>query len=304
MAVGDKITADRFNQTRNKVAQVLGAGGTNPNSGSLDAGFGYGQSLASYEVARFAEITLADINALRSDLVKARRHQTGTDYGAVGQINSDEYLGVFTNTTEIRESDWVKYNTSADRAVNNRFSVAGNSLILETYADSPQGFGSKGGILDSRGSSWTGTLIGEYRAEFSSQRQVEYFFNAGGLLEISPRLDYSGTDNKTLKWKELLNTWITSVRLSYNKTESFPTVATKKTSSSIGWYQLTTSFQEIFKKSSDGSYGGNFYSIQAATNSNRNRIIIRVTFDDAKADETYTVIDGLGNPYTVSCLHI
>jgi len=301
MAVGDKITADRFNQTRNKVAQVLGAGGTNPNTGSSDVGFGYGQSLNSYEVARFADITLADINSLRSDLVKTRRHQTGVDYGAVGQINSDEYLGVFTNTTEIRESDWVKYNTSADRAVNNRFSVAENSLTLETYADSPQGGSSRGGLLDTRNSPWSGTLIAQYRIDFTSQRQADFFFNAGGKIEISPKIDYSGTDNKTLKWKELLNTWITSVRFSYNNTESFPTVSNKKTTTNIGWYALTTSFQEIFKKSSEGSYGGNFYSIEASTNSERNRISIRITFDDAKADESYQETDpNTGVVYTIS----
>jgi hypothetical protein len=301
MAVGDKITADRFNQTRNKVAQVLGAGGTNPNTGSLDVGFGYGQSLASYEVSRFADITLADINALRSDLVKTRRHQTGIDYGAVGQINSEEYLGVFTNTTEIRESDWVKYNTSADRAVSNRFSVADNSLVLETYADSPQGGSSRGGLLDIRNSSWSGTLVAEYRIDFNSQRQADYFFNAGGKIEIAPRLDYSGTDNKTLKWKELLNTWITSVRISYNKTESFPTEVNRKTTTNIGWYDLTTSFRDIFKKSSEGAYGGNFYRIQASTNSNRDRITIRVTFDDAKGDESYQETDpNTGVVYTIS----
>jgi hypothetical protein len=301
MAVGDKITAERFNQVRNKVAQVLGAGGTNPNTGSLDAQFGYGQSLASYEVDRFADVTLDDINALRSDLVKARRHQTGTDYGATGQINSDEYLGVFTNDTEIRDGDWTKYNTSADRAVVNKFSVASNSLVLETYADSPQGGSSKGGNLDTRNSSWTGILVSEVRIDFNSQREAEYFFNAGGKIEIAPRLDYSGTDFKTNKWKELLNTWVTSVRFSYNKTESFPTVGSKKREQNIGWYNLTTGYQEILIVPMDFSeYTGNTYSIQASTNAARNRLNIRVQFDDAVGDMTQTIVDERAIPYVAS----
>jgi hypothetical protein len=300
MAVGDKITAERFNQVRNKVAQVLGAGGTNPNTGTADVGFGYGQTLTSYQVTRFADVTLADINALRADLVKARRHQTGTDYGAIGQVNTDEYLGVFTTNTEIRENDWLKYTASADRAVNNRFSVAQNSLVLETYADSPQGGSSRGGLLDIRSSSWTGQLIAQYRIDFNSRRDAEYFFNAGGKIEISPRLDYNGSDNKTLKWKTLLNTAVTSVRLSYINTESFPTLASKKTITNIGWYGLTTTPQEVFKKSDEGAYSGNFYSIQAYTNVERTRLIIRVTFDDAKEDETYQATDpSTGVVYTI-----
>lgn len=301
MAAGDKITADRFNQTRNKIAQVLGSGGTNPNTGSSDDGFGYGQSLVSYAVNQYIDsVTLADINALRSDLVKTRRHQTGIDYGAVGQINSDEYLGVFTNTTEIRDSDWAKYNTSADRAVNNRFSAATSSLTTETYIDSPLGGSSRGGILDRRNSDWSGTLVSEIRVDFNSKREADYFFNAGGILEIQPRLDYSGTDNKTLAWKQLLNEWIKTVRFTYNKTESFPSDASKKLQTNIGWYQLTTSYQEVFKRGSDGDYSSNFYSIQISTNSNKDRILFRITFEDGEGDETYTVIDERGIPYTVS----
>lgn len=301
MAVGDKITAERFNQVQNKVAQVLGTGGTNPNTGSSDAQFGYGQSLSSYQVIRYTEVTLADITNLRADLVKTRRHQTGIDYGAVGQTNADEYLGVFTNDTEIRDSDWVKYNTSADRAVFSKFSVAENSLVLETYADAPQGAGSKGGNLDTRNSSWNGILISEVRIDFNSQREAEYFFNAGGKIQIAPRLDYTGTDQKTNKWKELLNNWITSVRFSHNKTESFPTQISKKRETNIGWYNLTTSYQQIFVLTSDAAYAGNTYSIEASTNSARDRLNIRVKFDDAKGDETTTATDPVtGVIYTIS----
>jgi hypothetical protein len=303
MAVGDKITAQRFNQVRNKVAQVLGSGGTNPNTGSTDRAFGYGQALTSYQVNQFDEVTLADITSLRSDLVKARRHQTDIDYGALSQINSNEYLGVFTNDTEIRESDWEKYNRSADNIVNNRFSVGENSLILETYADAPQGSGSKGGNLDTRNSEWVGALVSEVRIDFNSQREADYFFNAGGKIVVSPRLDYLGNDNKTLKWKELLNDWITSVRISYNKTESFPKTSSKKTISDFGWYQLPTApnFQEVFKKTSEGAYAGNFYSIQAATNASRDRITIRVTFDDQYTAVSYQQTDpNTGVVYTVS----
>lgn len=302
MAVGDKITAERFNQVQNKVAQVLGPGGTNPNSGSSDVQFGYGQSLASYQVPRYAEVSLADITNLRADLVKTRRHQTGTDYGAVGQINTDEYLGVFTNDTEVRDSDWVKYNTSADRAVANKFSVAENSLVLETYADSPLGGLSRGGNLDTRNSDWNGILISEVRIDFNSRREAEYFFNAGGKIEIAPRIDYSGTDFKTNKWKQLLNDWITGVRFSYNKTESFPTEVTKKRiNENTGWYNLTTSYQEIFMIPMEFSeYSGNTYSIQASTNSDRNRLNIRVQFDDAVGNMTQTLIDDLGNQYVAS----
>lgn len=302
MQKGDTITASEFNSIRAKIAAVLGSGGTNPNTGSSDATFGYGQTLSSYEVAQYADITLTDIHNLRSDLVKARRHQTGIDFGASSRVNSDEYLAFFTQDSDITASDWTKYNTSADRAVTNRLVAdESSSLDLETYADAPLGGSSRGGDLDTRTSTWSSSLMSEVQIDFNSYDEARYYFNAGGKIIIIPSLSYSGSDGKTVNWKNLLNEYITSIRFSANLTESFPRTANKKTTTNKGYYQLTTGFQEIFRKSGDSDYTGNNYRITAAVVSGGARLLFRIYFEDDYSGESYTVTDpNTGVVYTVT----
>ena len=69
MAVGDTITAARYNIIQARIAAVIGVG-----SGDE----GYGQARASQTVAVGATITAQDMANLFTDMTKIRLHQTGS----------------------------------------------------------------------------------------------------------------------------------------------------------------------------------------------------------------------------------
>lgn len=71
MAVGDIITATRYNDLQNRIAVIMGVGSGNS---------GYGQvPLSSSQRAVGLQVTVTDILNLRSDMIKARQHQTGVN---------------------------------------------------------------------------------------------------------------------------------------------------------------------------------------------------------------------------------
>jgi urate oxidase len=64
------ILATDYNLIQSKIASVMGEG-----SGTK----GYGQTIASSQVGQFAKITTTQWNNLRTDILRARQHQTGQD---------------------------------------------------------------------------------------------------------------------------------------------------------------------------------------------------------------------------------
>ena len=77
MAVGDTITAARINNLQSRIELILGSG-----SGQN----GYGQSLSSAQVSNDTTATAADLNAIYTDVLKARVHQVGPGDLSVAQV--------------------------------------------------------------------------------------------------------------------------------------------------------------------------------------------------------------------------
>ena len=69
MAIGDIITAARYNNLQSRVATILGTGSGDD---------GYGQTLNSNQVASTATINATDMSTLYTDIANGRVHQTGT----------------------------------------------------------------------------------------------------------------------------------------------------------------------------------------------------------------------------------
>ena len=103
---GTQIIATDYNAIQSKISNILG-------TGSVD--YGYGQAVTSSQVARNNKITVAQWNALRNDLLKARQHQTGNDESGL--------LVLPTTSTTIKEVDRAAYNTFADIATSNRLTI-------------------------------------------------------------------------------------------------------------------------------------------------------------------------------------
>ena len=77
MAVGDLITAARYNNAQGRVEAILGVGSTTE---------GYGQTVTSEQVSSNVIINASHVNALYTDLNKIYVHQTGGSPNSIAQV--------------------------------------------------------------------------------------------------------------------------------------------------------------------------------------------------------------------------
>ena len=89
MAIGDIITAARYNNLQSRVATILGTGSGDD---------GYGQTLNSNQVASTATINATDMSTLYTDIANGRVHQTGT---------APSEIAIITQGSTILDSDTV-----------------------------------------------------------------------------------------------------------------------------------------------------------------------------------------------------
>jgi len=264
--IGSQITALDYNTIQDKIAGVLGTG-----SGQS----GYGQPVASSNVVAGDLIRLTNWVNLRTDLVKARQHQTGTTVGSTTALDGLN-LQVPLNTLVVTEALRNQYNLFADTVVSNKFTVGSGQFSPETL------------LVSTRTSGWNGTLSNEVTVQFSSANHTRSFFNAGGqVLITSSRTGgaETGTDKDP--------TW--SIMLNQSGTIAFSAISTTSNGSSPGellsggYFSLTTSNQVIYHKAPlSGSYTVNDYYIYARVSSGGDQVIFTMTYqDDAGPNPNY-----------------
>lgn len=253
--VGTLIRASEFNSIQAKVALNLGVG-----SGDR----GYGQSLASAQVAVGDKISVSQWSNLRTDLLKARQHQTGNDESG--------NLTIPLNTGLVTEALRAQYDTMADLIDTNRFDVASNQRTIENLITPAV-----------RTSAWNGTLSNIITITFASTDAARYFFNSGGNFQITTSRTGGSSNSKN-------NTWTTMfdqsgvVTLGRNSTTS--NGSSPGTTYNIGYYSLTTSDQTIYwKPAPSGVYAENDYYIYARLGPSSNQVIVTVEYRDDDAGD-------------------
>jgi hypothetical protein len=116
---GNKIEWTDYNAIQSVIAPVLGATAT--GSGST----GYGQSVASSQVTQYAKITNTQWANLRTDILRARQHQTGTDLSSTLAV---PYFDITITQTAIN-TNLLTTGTTSQLAVNSPIIFVGDSLL-------------------------------------------------------------------------------------------------------------------------------------------------------------------------------
>lgn len=268
MAVGDLITAARFNLLQGKIQTVLG-------DGTGDSG--YGQTLQSTQI-NAGDIIDADLmDALRADLAQIRIHQTGAIPSEIGDINQEEIIGEDESEGDVTKG-FADYEALADQATLDRLTFANTQVDVFS------------GIQAQRTTQWNGTLEHEFTVTFSSANARRHFFNSGGQIRMSATLSgYSGS--KSQDWFDMFAAMGT-ILFQHGSTTG---TGGSGTGSSIGNYQLTNTYQTVFQKFGSGIYAENYYSVQAKADS-VNVISFLITFADL--DPTASDIDNPSYPPT------
>lgn len=243
MAVGDLITAARYNNAQARVAAIMGVGSTTE---------GYGQTLNSSQVSTALTVTAVQVNALYADLVAGRIHQTGSTPTTIAEIVVGDSIADATsdnpNGTKKGFLDYEALITTfeADPA---RFAVAASQTTNGT------------GVTSTRTAAWNTDIAHVVRVDFATANARRNYFNAGGTIKFEATLASAG-DAKSNDWASMLSNMGT-IAMGYTATTATGT----GTVTSIGNFDLTSSNQIIFRKPGTGVYSANDYYVYAKANS-------------------------------------
>lgn len=265
------ITAARINNLQSSIALVLGTG-----SGQS----GYGQTVISQPVNNTGDIIqAADINAIYADILKARVHQVGTTDIGIAEVLKDlnvvaEDTSFFVDNNGATTIDPEGFEKGLRDFENVMADVLADKAIVDTSQATLEP-----AISSIRTSQWNGLIYHEVAVTFSSSNTRRFFFNTGGEIRISAN-NTGASGAKGLDWG-LLCSQVGTIKFSANTT-----VSTTGGGTSIGNYDLTSAFQNIYQKIGSGTntgiYAGNIYTVKARSDIDT-RIIFRIEFNDVAA---------------------
>mgnify|MGYP000687012950 CR=1 FL=1 len=268
MVDGEIISAARYNDLQGKVSAVLGIG-----SGTK----GYNQSVQSRPISLSEIVYTSHMNNLYTDMTNIYVHQTGALPSTISQVTSNDQI-----TAELYNNFYSLITTA--EADPQRFVVNSSQAVVESA-----------GINSSRTATWGGTstpqsVIHEFTASFTTDDARRAFFNAGGEIRIDLSLTHSlssGDANyaKTNDWRNMLTAIGTVV---FNHTS---TSASSGTPSSIGNFDLTTSYQQVYRKIGSGVYVDNDVTIEAKIVSSK-KISFKITLLDDANGGTDEIVNG------------
>jgi len=274
-SVGSKILASDYNALQSKVASVMGVG-----SGT----YGYGQTSPQYTSSQIVgnpTITVTQWRNLRNDLINAYTHQ-----GSIGNLTIPS---IPTTSAKVTSADYALYSALATSIYNNVNATPPSSQASLTSFSSGQ-----------RTTAWNGTVHHTVTLTFASAAAARYYFNSGGNFQFSASLiNYPGYPGhgsadasyaKDADWNMLLTNIGT---ITFNISGTSTTGSYTTIGSSIGFYQLTTTPQNIFqKKTSSPYYTNNQYDILASINAGGTVITFDIQFADLSTGGTDENIEG------------
>lgn len=265
MAEGDLVTAARFNNLQARIGTVMGIGGGQE---------GYGQQLNSSSAISGDIIRASDMAALYSDMIRARKHQTGTIPNTISSILSGDL---------VNDDDNAPYDTDSFKAFEEMMlDIENDSFLLNSSEATLESLTSS-----STTNPWNTSIFYEFTVVFngytlpngtpvSANDHRRAFFNSGGEVRISANVS-GGTGLKSENWRSVLQN-IGVVRFNYTQTQ-----ASAGTGSNTGNYDLVspgTEYTQLFVKFADpGAYTENNYKVYAKSLSD-SRIQFKVEFND------------------------
>jgi len=230
MAVGDVITAARYNSMQTTIKDVLGTGSTDR---------GYGQTVTSTQVAAQDTVTASNMSALRSDIRKTYVHQTGI-YPTSALINSGD---IVVETDAGSGTGWKEYEDFVSSLDSNRLTADATRMSTTNK------------INYTRGSTWNGTLTHTFTVTFANANDRRYFFNTGGQIRVVISIP-GATTPKDNDWNDMLDN-LGTLRFGQTTTKT----GTGGTFTNINNSNVTGSNQITFADDGEGVYSTSDFDV-------------------------------------------
>jgi len=301
MAIGDTVTADRFNNLQTRITRILGFGG-----GDFGYKQGYSESTGNYGPAETSSqvstdplsnkniATAADVNELYIDLLRARIHQIGLDNNEITNIIKNTRIVKDSNVIADEESFFVDndgVNTIDPEGFAKGFAdfelLMDNIELDKFICHSTQGVAETGTLantglpaISQRTDGWNTTINFVVKAIFDSYDHRRAFFNSGGEIRMEASLSLP-EGAKSGDWSQLLSL-AGIVKFGYDETIG----TSQGIVYPIGNNDLDfNDYKLLFSKSSSGISLGGIYSANTFKISAKllaDRIIeFKYEFDDA-----------------------
>lgn len=267
------IESTRYNNLVQRLSAILGNSTTgSPTNGygqllNIDP-FGVVGSRNQTDLSNVDKIDDSQFRNLYIDLVRCRVHQIGAAAFSVDPFVIGDYETNQSSTDKVQESYIQGLENLMANIESDKFDIdIATQATIESLTSSNRAQSLLG--------PWNGTLSHIVTVNFNSVEDRRHFFNSGGEIRFSADLDYTGSQDKTLKWQTLLNN-MGVISFKANNTISN---AGSGSSSNTGNYQLTASYQLVYRNNGLNPYSGNAYEIYALQNSST-QLQFRIYFAD------------------------
>lgn len=269
VVAGDVIDDADYNNMRTNIQLMMGpAADVTLSAGSsfdYSTAYGWGQGGAGISTVSAGETIDAtsangfkdlqdDVQAMCAFLAQTLRTNVGTDV---------------TSSTTINATTWSNTMLNVKDCWEDRFGPSSETIST----DASKTFTS----------SWTNTLTQETTWTFSSEADCRAFFNGGGKLGVSGSYTGSSGDQFTAHANRLSG--MGDFFMQYDQS-----LASAGTSSGIGFYELATSYQQLWiYYGASSPYSNDYIKVEGKVNSTTNPTV--VTLKTSLVDATDNVID-------------
>jgi hypothetical protein len=301
-AVGDTITTSEYNGllTNTTSSGTPPAFGINHIFGTGALQYGLGQTELS-SVAVTDTIQAAQWNSLFTAMDNVANHTNDTLTSTTAKSAGDTIAIISALAADLNT-----LAASVAAGSPNATAVTTTSDLQTTSSSTATGGGSK--------NYWNGSHVVEHTVTFTNANQARWFFNAGGQILINVTRTagaasfdstLGGATSKDQSMDELITGLGTFALKSQTSTRSGPGETTTGSDLTLGFYDLTDSYQTICKITQDsGTYSANMYiqieaKADAAVSGGTATVVTIKTslVDDDLGDSTYdSTAVSAGNP--------
>ena len=235
------VQNDKVELSYNDMVNLVNTVYSDVNMGSTTeatANFGYGFAPVANTVSVGDKITAAQWTALLTAIHTCADHQ-GTDILVPLLVSPGDKVSILSDLTD-----------DITKIVDNRLNIDVAETTVSTLTS------------HIRSNAWDTTVSQVVTVTFSDWDEMRYFFNTGGNFQFAGDIT-SHTNNTTdLNWENMM-TSVTNSTVLFDSTKTYSAIGSLTgTYQDIGFYDLTTTFQNIFQYIPAG-YSSEVYRVTA-----------------------------------------
>jgi len=263
---GDTILATHYNDFTTSVNAVWG-------TGSGDHGYGQSNTVSSVSIGN--TVTATQWSTLLARISSAASHQ-GSSITAISAPSAGDTISAYS-----------ALSGNISTIDTNRLNITSPNYTDTTSTGSGSG-------------SWTTSTVHEFTLTWASGDEARYYYNAGGSTQFSFSRSGGTAHTKNTEWSNLATACGTVIFAAQGTTKSGGSGTADTEATTIGYHDMTTSNQLVFRQyEGDSPYTSNYIRVDAKSNGAQGAngdkgsvLTFTITWGDAAADNFDDTVNG------------